>query len=98
MKKNILFFVTIIMLSVLVISCGRSGEITTSERTRTTTYYQGDVLPKQQEWKRCAVCDGKGSCKPCKGTGRISGDQCKKCKGSGKCQTCKGDGGYYLEN
>lgn len=69
---------------------------------RTTTYSSyptgGSTTEQQQEWKRCAVCDGKGSCNACKGTGRISGHQCKTCKGSGKCNTCRGNGGYYLDN
>ena len=95
MKKLILSIITVVFFSVCFISCASSGRM--SSRQTTTTYYQGDAPAEQKEWKRCAVCDGKGSCKSCKGTGRISGDNCRSCKGSGKCTTCKGNGGYYLD-
>lgn len=70
----------------------------THSRSVTTYSSEDNTYQSQREWKRCAVCDGKGSCNACKGTGKISGDRCKACKGSGKCSTCKGNGGYYLEN
>ncbi len=91
MKKYILSLAAIVMMGLASVSCASH-----------TTYrsYGGDdtTISKQQEWKRCAVCDGKGSCTSCKGTGRISGDNCRNCKGSGKCPTCKGNGGYYLDD
>lgn len=63
---------------------------------RTTTYNTQGEYETQGEWQKCAVCDGKGSCNACRGTGRISGDMCKRCKGSGKCNTCNGNGGYTI--
>jgi len=95
MKKAVLLFASIIMICVLTVSCGSHR---VSSRQSSTTYYQGENPERQREWKRCAVCDGKGSCNACKGTGRISGDACRSCKGSGKCNTCKGNGGYYIDD
>ena len=92
MKKVLLSFVASAMLGMASISC-----VSHSRSVRTYGSEEG-TYQSQQEWKRCAVCDGKGTCNACKGTGKISGDRCKTCKGSGKCSTCKGNGGYYLEN
>ena len=92
MKKLFLVMVATAMMGLVFTSC--------ATHSRTVSTYGSDVsaYSGQQEWKRCAVCDGKGSCNACKGTGKISGDRCKTCKGSGKCSTCRGNGGYYLEN
>ena len=91
MKKIILSLVAIAIMVLASVSCG-------SSRTTYRSYSDGTSYEKQGVWKRCAVCDGKGSCKSCKGTGRISGDNCRSCKGSGKCPTCKGNGGYTLDD
>jgi len=90
MKKFLLSLVTIAMIGLVSVSCSSSS------RTTYRSYSEGTTLENQGVWKRCAVCDGKGSCKSCKGTGRISGDNCRSCKGTGKCPTCKGNGGYEL--
>ena len=92
MRKVLLSLVAIAMMGMVSMSCA------THSRSVRTYSSEDNTYPSQQEWKRCAVCDGKGSCNACKGTGKISGDRCKACKGSGKCSTCKGNGGYYLEN
>ena len=92
MKKLLLSFVSIAMMGLASTSCA-------SHRSyRSTTITEGQSTERLGEWKRCAVCDGKGTCNACKGTGRISGDACRSCKGSGKCSTCKGNGGYYLDD
>lgn len=90
MKKAFISLVAIAMIGFASISC--------ASHTTYRSYSDGTPVEKQKEWKRCAVCDGKGSCNACKGTGRISGDACRNCKGSGKCSTCKGNGGYYLDD
>ncbi len=84
MKKVLLSFAAVAVLALT--SCA------TQVRTQTTTYGQAPEVAT--EWHKCAVCSGKGSCGPCKGTGKISGNMCATCKGSGKCQTCNGNGGY----
>ena len=91
MKKYVLSLAAIIMMGLASISCASH----TSYRSYSS---DGGTTQQQREWKRCAVCDGKGSCNACKGTGRISGDNCRSCKGSGKCNTCKGNGGYYVDD
>lgn len=42
----------------------------------------------------CSKCKGSGSCKSCRGSGRIDGGKtrCYVCNGSGACQVCYGDG------
>ena len=92
MKKLFLAMVATAMMGLVFTSCA------THSRTVSTYASDDNSYRGQQEWKRCAVCDGKGSCNACKGTGKISGDRCKTCKGSGKCSTCRGNGGYYLSN
>ncbi|MBR2150500.1 MAG: hypothetical protein IKH01_07130 [Prevotella sp.] len=89
MKKTILSISAAILMSLAAVSCASHHSV------RTTTYTQGEY-ETQGEWQKCAVCDGKGSCTACRGTGRISGDTCKRCKGSGKCNTCNGNGGYTI--
>ena len=88
MKKTILAIVSFAILGFVSISCGSHTTVQTVSENQ-TYLDQGTV-------KRCNACDGKGSCAPCKGTGRISGDACRNCKGSGKCPSCGGDGGYYV--
>ena len=90
MKKILLSLVAIAMMGTMTISC--------ASHTTIRSYSDNAVYEKQGEWKRCAVCDGKGACNSCRGTGRISGDACRNCKGTGKCNTCKGNGGYYVDN
>ncbi len=92
MKKYILSLATIVMMGLVSISCASHSS---SYRSYSS---DGGINQQQREWKRCAVCDGKGSCNVCKGTGKISGDNCRSCKGSGKCNTCKGNGGYYVDD
>ena len=91
MKKIIISITAAAMIGLVSISCA-SHTAYRSYNTETGT------AANQGEWKRCAVCDGKGACSSCKGTGRISGDACRTCKGTGKCTTCKGNGGYYLND
>lgn len=73
------------------------ANISCSSHTTVRTYNDNYVPVQQGEMKRCVICDGKGSCSSCKGTGRISGDACRSCKGTGKCNTCKGQGVYYVD-
>jgi len=41
----------------------------------------------------CIMCDGKGKCPTCKGTGlTVTGDYCSTCLGKGKCYLCLGKG------
>ena len=89
MKKTMQFIVTTTMLAFAVMSCA------THTTVRTTSYDTGSSY-SQGEWRKCAVCNGKGSCSACNGTGRISGDMCRRCMGSGKCSTCSGNGGYNV--
>lgn len=91
MKKILLSFAAMAVMGLACVSCG-------SHQTTYRSYSDGPTYETQGEWKRCTVCDGKGSCTFCKGTGRISGDNCKTCRGTGKCGTCQGNGGYYLNN
>ena len=91
MKKTFLSLAAIVMMGFASVSCGSH----TAYRSYSS---DGENIQQQREWKRCAVCDGKGSCNACKGTGKISGDNCRSCKGTGKCNTCKGNGGYYIDN
>lgn len=90
MKKFILSIAAMAIMGLVNISCASH----TTVRTYNDPYgnYQS-----QGSWKRCVICDGKGSCGACKGTGRISGDACRTCKGTGKCNTCKGQGGYFVD-
>ncbi len=74
------------------------ASVSCASHTTYRTYGDAPTYETSGTWKRCIACDGKGSCAPCKGTGRISGDACRNCKGSGKCPTCKGNGGYYVDN
>lgn len=90
MKKAFIALVTVMLFAIGMASCG-SHQTYRSYSTTTQGYEQSN-----NEWRRCSVCDGKGTCTACKGTGRISGDNCRACKGSGKCSTCRGNGGYYL--
>lgn len=46
------------------------------------------------QWIKCRVCDGKGSCQRCQGTGKINGANCTSCKGTGRCSVCDGQGGH----
>ena len=87
MKKVFLSLIAASLMGIALMSCA------THSRSVTTYSSEDNTYQSQREWKRCAVCDGKGSCNACKGTGKISGDRCKACKGSGKCSTCKGNGG-----
>jgi hypothetical protein len=87
MKTALLSILAFMMLAFVSVSCATH-----------TTYHsvsEGPVYQTEGTFKRCLSCDGKGSCAPCKGTGRISGDACRNCKGSGKCPSCNGNGGYY---
>ena len=92
MKKIIMSLVAIMLFVIGMASCG-SHHSHTSYTTTTQGYEQST-----SEWRRCTVCDGKGTCTACKGTGKISGDNCRACKGKGKCNTCQGNGGYYINN
>jgi len=49
------------------------------------------------KWTDCRICNGKGSCIDCKGTGKIKGNKCKICSGTGRCTTCEGQGGFRSE-
>jgi len=89
MKKTILSIAAATVLAFAAVSCASHTHV------RTTTYDTGSSY-SQGEWQKCAVCNGKGSCSSCNGTGRISGDMCRRCKGSGKCNTCGGNGGYNI--
>lgn len=93
MKKAILFLVAIITLSLGMISCQ------THQVVRTTTEYQGyQEGGTNGEWHQCSVCNGKGICYKCNGTGKLSGDKCSICKGTGKCRSCNGNGGFLTQN
>ncbi len=97
MKKFFLSIFVIGFMCSIFVACGStggSGSLSKSSITR--EYYSGDGLKEKVEWKRCNDCDGKGTCKPCRGTGKISGDQCRKCDGTGRCRTCKGQGGFEV--
>ena len=41
---------------------------------------------------RCAMCEGKGTCLWCSGTGTANGHLCHMCKGHGRCISCNRDG------
>lgn len=89
MKKTILSFAVTALFAVAAVSC--------ATHTTYRSYSDTQPLPASQgEWQKCAVCDGKGGCSACSGTGKISGDACRRCKGTGKCTTCNGNGGYYV--
>lgn len=89
MKKILLSLVAIVMIGLASVSC--------ASHTQYRSVSTGDGIEQPRTWKRCALCEGTGSCKACKGTGRISGDACRNCRGTGKCNTCQGNGGYYLD-
>ncbi len=40
----------------------------------------------------CGACGGSGTCRGCKGSGKIGGVTCGLCGGSGRCNTCGGAG------
>ena len=46
------------------------------------------------KWHPCKVCNEKGRCKTCKGSGKQEGMKCIECGGTGACPTCNGEGGY----
>jgi len=88
MKKTILSFAAALIFGFAAISC--------ASHTSYRSYSDGQSLQPNGQWEKCAVCQGKGSCGSCKGTGRISGDKCSACNGSGRCRTCNGNGGYMV--
>lgn len=81
-----------LLFSIAAVAVFALASCASHQTTTTTTYGQGPEVAT--EWHKCAVCNGKGSCTSCKGTGKISGSTCATCKGTGKCQTCNGNGGY----
>ncbi len=93
MKKIVSALVVITTIVLMTISCSSSRHTVSSN-----TYYSGDGIPQKTEWRQCAVCNGRGTCSACKGTGKISGSTCKKCKGDGRCRTCRGQGGYEIDD
>lgn len=94
MKKSIIALAVMAIFGLAATTSCSHHVSSTSSHTR---YYEGEQIIKRGEWRNCAVCNGKGSCAACKGTGKISGNQCKTCKGTGRCQTCKGQGGYEVD-
>lgn len=86
--KLMLAFLAIAMMTMSTVGCKivetTSGDIHTEKSTKT-------VLGK---WYSCKICNGKGRCKTCKGTGKQKEMNCIECGGSGACPTCNGEGGY----
>lgn len=94
MKKAILFLVAITTLSLGLVSCASHRVV----RTHTTEYQNYQEGVSDGEWRQCSVCNGKGICYKCNGTGKLSGDKCSICKGTGKCRSCNGNGGFLTQN
>lgn len=98
MNKQIikLLFVIIAMtvFTISLTSCA-SKRVTTKEYKRTTVL--DDQEKPLKEWVDCRICNGKGSCQRCKGTGKVKGVKCVTCDGTGKCAVCGGEGGYRPE-
>ncbi len=70
-------------------------KVTRTDYTRTTVLDDDDAPLKP--WVNCTVCDGKGTCKRCNGTGKVQNQNCITCNGTGKCSVCAGEGGYRSE-
>lgn len=91
MKKAILSLIAVAAMSMAMVSCASHQVI------RTHTDYQSNQEVGGGTWHQCTVCNGKGTCYKCNGTGRLSGNKCSICKGTGKCRSCNGNGGYLTQ-
>lgn len=97
MKRNVLFFVVVLIASLTLVSCG-SNEEPQPRYYDYTIDYGGSNVSFRGEEKDCPKCYVPGSCPVCQGRGYFvamgSGERraCNTCGGTGLCPKCGGSG------
>lgn len=92
MKQKGFYIIMVAVLTFVLAACGTQKVIVNPDVTGHAVVE--DDAPPTGKWIKCRVCDGKGRCQNCKGTGKTSGSKCVSCNGTGRCSVCDGEGGH----